>query len=442
MSQRFIALLRIATCAIVATCWLSGATALSMAAEPNPPGGSAKTVAAQASDWPQFLGPRRDGSSPETGLKLDWRDKPPAQLWKVEIGGGYSSPIIVGNRIYTMVNRGQRDWAICLDATSGKELWAYDAAPVYLDQQRQGPGPRATPTYDDGVVYCLFPAGEMVALTADNGKPKWKINIVQASGAKDYTQETFFWGLSGSPLVEGNNVIVQPGGNHDNSLVAFDKHSGKKAWGVGNDPPGYGSAIVIEAAGKRQIVACSGQSYFGVSPDGQPLWRFVWGNKYDCNCATPIWTERGLFVSSAYGAGDSLLDVQAKSGQWQVDSVWANKDLQNQFATSMIVDGHVYGCHGDLRTVTFRCVELATGKVKWAERGPGKCNLISNAGHLICLNERGTLSVIKADPAGYQPRGEMTGLLNYKCWTPPALAAGKLYARDEKHLICLDLRGP
>ena len=113
--------------------------------------------------------------------------------------------------------------------------------------------------------------------------------------------------------------------------------------------------------------------------------------------------------------------------------------MQNKITTSIIVDGHIYGCHGDLKTVTFRCLELANGKTKWVERGPGKCNLIAVDGHLIYLNERGTLGVIKADPERYQPQGDMPALLTYKSWTPPALSAGRLYVRDEKSLISLEL---
>ena len=168
-----------------------------------------------ATDWPQFLGPNRDGVSSETGLNWDWTASPPKVLWKEPLGSGYGSLAIVGERIYTMTKRGDRDFVVCLNVKDGKERWAYDAAPTYVDKQRQGAGPRSTPVFHDGKLYCLFPMGELICLTAD-GKRVWEVNTFKETGAVNPAGAYFYWGVSYSPLVEGDLVVVQPGGDKGN----------------------------------------------------------------------------------------------------------------------------------------------------------------------------------------------------------------------------------
>jgi len=402
---------------------------------------AAEPPADDPASWAQFLGPRRDGISRETGLLTDWSKKKPKVLWTAPLGFGFSSVAIAEDRLYSMAKRGNRDIVVGLDLQSGKELWAYDAAPSYLDRQRQGPGPRATPTYHKGKLWCLLPLGELICLSAGDGKELWKTDIFQVSGAKSRIGDTYYWGMSGSPLVEDDLVIVQPGGNKNNSLVAFRKDTGKMAWGTGSDPAGYSSPIAITAAGRRQIVSVTGQSVLGVDPvKGDLLWRYTIGNKFDCSCATPLWADNLLFVSAAYGAGCAALEIVAGGEGVTVKEKWRNKNLQNQFTTSVILDGHIYGCHGDLGAVMLRCLSLATGVVKWESRKPGKCSLLAFEGHILCANEGGKLLLIEANPKEYVEKGELDGLLTYKTWPAPALLNKRLYVRDQKQLVCLDLR--
>src|SRR5262249_20113641 len=157
----------------------------------------------------------------------------------------FSSVAVAEDRLYTQCKRGNRDGVVCLDAGTGKELWFHDAAPSYLDKQGQGPGPRSTPTLHQGKLFCLFPMGDLLCLNAADGKEQWKIDIFQATGAKNPAGAFYYWGMSGSPLVEGDNVIVQPGGTKNNSLAAFATATGKLAWAAGDDPPGYTSPIAI-----------------------------------------------------------------------------------------------------------------------------------------------------------------------------------------------------
>lgn len=397
-------------------------------------------AADDAASWAQFLGPRRDGVSRETGLNTDWQAKKPPVVWKVALGSGYTSVAAVGDRLYTMTQRGKRDIAVCLDAANGKELWTFDAAPSYTDTQRQGSGPRSTPTYDRGRLYCLLPMGELFCLSAKDGSQVWKSNIFEATGAKNRAGDFYYWGMAGSPLVEGDLVIVQPGGTKGNSLAAFQRDNGKLAWSSGDDPPGYSSPIAITVAGRRMIVSFTAQAALAVDPaNGKTLWRYALGNKFDCNCATPLWNGELLFVSSAYRTGCAALQISRDGDKVVMKEKWNNQNLQNQFTTSVILKDRIYGCHGDLGAVFFRCLDLATGEVKWEDRRPGKCSVLAFDGHLICVHERGTVRLIEANPDKYVPKGEIDGLMTYKAWATPALLKGRLYLRDEKNLACVDL---
>jgi outer membrane protein assembly factor BamB len=394
-----------------------------------------------AGDWSQFLGAGRDGLSRETGVLLDWTEKKPREVWKAPIGGGFSSIACVGDRLYTMVSRDKRDYAVCLDASNGKDVWAVDLAPAYRDRQGQGTGPRATPTYHHGKVYCLHPMGDLFCLSAKDGSEVWKVNIFEISKAKNRAGDVYYWGLAHSPLIEGDLVIVQPGGDKDNAVLALNKDNGKLVWSGGSDPGGYyGSPIAIDAAGRRMLVVPAGESLLGLDPkDGDVLWRHAFGNRVKINCATPLWVDGVLFYSSAYGAGAVALEIVKDGDKVSVKEKWRNKNLSNHFATSMIKDGYIYGCDGDLGASTLRCLDLKTGELKWTERKLGKCSCITAEGWLFCLSEDGTLRLIEMNPEKYVCKGEMESLLTRKSWAAPALAGKRLYVRDEKNLICLDV---
>lgn len=398
-------------------------------------------LASQDTDWPQILGPRRDGVSSERGLNLDWRRKPPRELWKVPLGSAASSMAVVGDRLYTTARRGERDFVLCLDARTGREVWAHDAAPSYVDRQRQIAGPRATPTFHDGKLYCLFGNGEFLCLSAADGKPVWKADIFKDTGARNPAGEVYYWGVSLSPLVEGDLVIAQPGGNQGNSIVAFHKDTGKLVWGAGEDPPGYSSPVAITVSGTRQLVCATGQSVLGLDPEkGKLLWRYAFGNKFSATAATPLYVDGLLFVSAAYGAGSAAFEIVREGDSWKAREKWRKKDLQNLMATSMAHEGVVYGCHGDLGAITLRCMDLKTGELKWQERQAGRVSFLLVEGHLLSLSERGTLQLIEADPSRLVVKGEVRDVLEPKAWAYPALSNGRLYLRDEKHAVCLDLR--
>jgi outer membrane protein assembly factor BamB len=406
--------------------------------------GAAAQAGEDTTDWPQFLGPRRDGIAHAANLNVDWEKSPPKVLWKVPLGSGYSSLAIVGDRLFTMTQRGTRDVVVCLDAHKGTELWAHDATPTYTDKQKQGRGPRGTPTHVQGRLYCLLPQGELLCVQAADGKEIWRTNIFEATGAVDLAGEFYYWGVSQSPLVEGDQVIVQPGGSKDNSVAAFHKDTGKLLWSSGSDPIGYASPILITVANRRLLVCPTGRSILGLDPEqGQVRWRYEFGNKFNATGATPVWTGELLFVSAAYGVGSAALEIVCDNDRWSVREKWRKKkELQNVFATSMVIDGHVYGCHGDLGAFLLRCLDLKTGAVKWEQRQERRSSLLAIDGYLLNLDERGHLALLKATPDRYEVKGELRNLLSYKSWAAPAFSRGRLYLRDERHVLCLDLRRP
>ena len=392
--------------------------------------------------WPEFLGPQRNGVSRETGLNLDWERKKPAVLWKVPLGPAFSSISVVGDRLYTMAQRDKRDVVVCLEAGSGKEVWACDAAPCYVDVQRQGPGPRSTPTYHEGRLYCFLPRGELLCVRADSGKRLWRVDTLKATGQQSSAGEFFYWGLSLSPLVVGDRVIVQAGDNKKGTVAAFHKDTGALLWKAGTDPIAYASPILVTIAGRRQVVFPTGQSILGLDPaDGTVLWRYPFGNKFNAAGANPVLVGDTLFVSVAYGAGSAVLEIVRNGSGLEVREKWKSKKaLQSVFATSIVHEGHVYGVHGDSGAIQLRCLDFKTGAVQWQQRLAGRSTLLGVEGHLLVLDERGTLHLVKMDPQRCVLKSALPDLLAFKAWAAPALADGRLYLRDQRHVLCLDLR--
>ncbi|MBB73371.1 MAG: hypothetical protein CMJ75_02530 [Planctomycetaceae bacterium] len=391
--------------------------------------------------WPQFLGPMRNGHSSEGDLNLDWSTQPPRTKWIAEPGAGYTSIAVFQQRVFLGAQRGDSDFVVCYNRATGREEWAYVIGRGYQDVQQQGPGPRATPTIDGDYLYGLGPAGHLFCLTAADGREVWKVNVFKETGAKDPAGENLYWGMSGSPLIFGNLVICQPGGDRDNSVAAFDKETGEVVWKAASDYRSYASPLAISLAGRKQLLCYAGDALLGMQPStGHILWRYPHQNQYKCNCATPVVLGNRVLVSTAYGGGSALLNVTTTDKRWSVHERWNSRRLQSLFTTPIVIDNLIFGCHGDLGICTLRCLDLATGKLVWTAREPGRCTMIAAERHLICLSEDGTLRVVKATRDGYLERGKIDGLLRAKSWATPALAGGHLFARDQQRLVCLDLQ--
>lgn len=248
--------------------------------------------------------------------------------------------------------------------------------------------------------------------------------------------------MSHSLLVEGDLVITLPGGDKNNSVLALNKSDGKKAWSVGDDSAGYGSPIVITAHKRRMLVCPMGKAVLGLDPvKGDILWRYKFGNEFDATAATPVWANDLLFVSAAYNTGCAAIEIVADGDKFTAREKWKNKNLQNLMATSIILDGYAYGCHGDLGAIFMKCIDLKTGEEKWDERmKEGRFGLVAAEGHLFCLGEKGSVFLVEANHEKYVEKGRIDMVLSSKrTWAMPALAKKRLYVRDESHLVCIDL---
>lgn len=399
------------------------------------------TPVSSGDDWPQWFGPARNGSSPATGLRTDWTRQPPALVWKRPIGRGYASLAVVGNRVYTLDFDGKdHERVLCLDAATGDEVWAY---PYEANSKSGGyAGPRATPAVHDGRVYTVSADGRFLCLEANpaDRRPKllWEHKLLDEFGANMPGH-----GVACSPLIEGDLVIVQPGSKKGASVVAFHRKSGEVVWRSMADPAGYSSPVAATAAGVRQIIVFTAHGAAGIrAADGTPLWHFSWPTAYNVNAATPVVAGDYVFISSGYSVGCALLQLVADNGAVAVKPVYVRKGklMRNHHMTSVLRDGHLYGCDDSGRQ-ELKCIDLRAGQEKWATQKVGKHTLIYADGHLIALNEDGALVLLECSPAGYREKGRLTGALTgTECWALPALAAGRLYLRGHHNVACLDLR--
>ncbi|MEM7350421.1 MAG: PQQ-binding-like beta-propeller repeat protein [Acidobacteriota bacterium] len=382
-------------------------------------------------DWPGFRGPNRDGISTETGLLTAWPDGGPQQLWKVSVGGGFSGLTAASGKLFTLFSHGGRELVAALDAGSGKVLWRYD-----LDQERRdrfGNGPRSTPTVEGGMVYAVSALGQLVALKADKGEKVWGHDLRRTFGARIPE-----WGVSASPVVEGDLLLFDVGGKPGHSIVAFDKRTGEVAWSAETDIPGYALPISFSVGGVRQTVFFTGSNVVAVDPaSGKTLWKKAWKTAYDVNAAAPLFIAPDkLFVSSGYDTGATLFRIAAAGGKASATEVWKTRGMKNQFSSSIYHNGYIYGFDNK----NFKCIDAATGEDKWRKGGLGHGSLFYADGHLVVLSEGGELLLVKATPKAYTEVAS-SQVAEGKHWTVPTLYDGKLYVRNEQDLYCLKLKG-
>jgi outer membrane protein assembly factor BamB len=379
-----------------------------------------------AADWPQWRGVNRDGHSAETGLLASWPAGGPPVLWRATgLGEGYSSMSVAGGRVYTQGQRGQQEFVLALDIKSGAKVWETPTGRAF--RESRGNGPRGTPTIDGDRLYALAADGALVCLEAATGKAIWSQNIVQKFGGS-----VIPWGMSESPLVDGNRLIVTPGGRGA-TLVALDKMDGSLIWRTGNDTAGYSSALVADVGGVRQVIALTGDSAIGVRADnGQSLWRYTKVSNQTANIATPIVQNDHVFVSTAYDTGGALLRIEPKG----VAEVYFTRRMQNHYSTSVLVNDVLYGFDDSILVA----MQFKTGEVLWRHRSVGKGSVIYADKHLYVLSEDGRLALVEARPDQYRevssfdiPPGQ------YPTWAPPVIADGRMYVRAQDRLVAFNI---
>ena len=389
------------------------------------------SLTAIAADWPQWRGQNRDGVSSETGLLKSWPASGPAVLWKIAgLGQGFSSLAIANGRVYTQGQRGDRQHVIAFDAKSGKKLWETPTGLAF--HESAGNGPRGTPTIDGDRLYAMAADGLLVCLDTATGKLLWSQNVVQKYGGS-----ILKWGFSESPLVNGDRLIVAPGGPAA-SIVSLNKFNGDLQWKTGNEKASYASAIAANVGGVRQILALTGDALLGIKDDnGELLWRYTKVSSDTISISTPLYHDGHVFVSTAYSAGCALLKLEPRS----MSEVYFNRDMRNHYSTSVLVDGYLYGYSESILTA----MEFKTGKVAWKSRSVGKGSLIYADGRLYLLGEAGVMGLVEATPRMYEEIsrfevsiGPRPGWLPF--WSLPTISDGKLYLRIQDLLICYDIK--
>lgn len=390
---------------------------------------------AQAADWPQWLGPNRDGSVPEkvapwTGdLKV---------LWREPVGEGHSSPVVAGGLVFLQTK--PKDMEVeriqAFDAKSGKLKWEQQHTKTPL-KTLFGEGPRATPCIHDGRVYTFGITGILAAWNAADGKPIWKVDTLA-----DPKKDNLFFGLSASPLIVGENVVVQGGGSGSKGLKAYDRKSGKLAWTAGDDPASYAAPVVLG----KDIVALTGANLKAVSPTGEARWKFPFKDALNESSTTPIQVGE-LIVAASVTAGGVAVRISDQDGKPTPAQAWKNPTLTCYFSTPVPADKeHLFAVTGVASlanpSVTLRCVETATGKEVWKKPNVGKYHaaLLRLAdGNLLMHEDGGDLRLLAPNVKEYQELAKSKA--SGSTWAHPAIADGKIYVRDAKELICLALVG-
>ena len=387
-----------------------------------------QALAQSAANWPQWRGPNRDGISKETGLLKQWPAEGPPLVWKASgAGGGYSSFSVANGKLYTMGLRGDREFVIAFDVATGKEAWSTAHGGAFRNDR--GDGPRGTPTVDGDRVYALGGDGDLSALDARSGKIVWSKNVLKEFGGSNIT-----WGISESPLVLENKVLVNAGGPGA-SIVALNKANGALIWKSQSDKAGYSSAIPLQVNGTTQVVFFTGQRAVGLdAKDGRLLWEYGKPSNRVANIATPIARANRVFISSDYGTGGGVVEIGADNG---AKEIWFTQDMRNHHSSSVLIGDHLYGFSSAILTA----MRFDTGEIAWRDRSVGKGSLVFADGHLYAFSEKGVVGLVEATPTGYKEKGRFQIQQgNLPTWTHPVVVGGRLYIRDQDTIYAYDVR--
>jgi outer membrane protein assembly factor BamB len=413
------------------------------------------TAALGADDWPQWRGPNRDGVSKETGLLKKWPDGGPKLLWTSTNNGiGYSSPSVVGDKIYLSGARGNDEFLFCLDAKDGKELWSDKIGPIFdFKNNNWGPGPRASATVDDGLVYILGGNGNLLCADAATGKDKWRKNLPKdlAAVVNPILGGPGGWGFTWSPFVDGEKLVCVPGGDKG-LLAALNKKNGEVIWQSKDLPEQapYASPMPADFGGVHQYVQVTYSGVAGVAAkDGKLLWYYKRKPAFsDVLIATPVVYDSCVFITNGMGStGGDLVRITKDGDKFKAEKFYANKVLANGTGGVIRVGDCLYG-YSEGKGWT--CMNFKTGKAAWNEKQAlGRGSLIAADGMLYCYTEEdGECALVEANPAEFKllskfkmPQESKLRVQRMKTWTPPVIANGRLYLRDQDLLFCFDVSG-
>jgi len=384
------------------------------------------TPTGYATDWPAFRGPNANGISPETGLNLAWKEKPPRVLWAARLHAeSYGGPAAAAGRLFLLDHKGDQEVVRAFDLAKGRELWHQ----AYADTNTELYGyARSTPVIDAGRVYTLSRLGFAHCFDAKTGRCLWSRHLV-----KEFDGRQPKYGYCMSPLLDGEKLILCPGGK-DEVMVALEKETGKTIWQGGGDAmPVYATPVTALIQGQKQYVMLAYGEVLGVAAaDGKRLWAYPHDVYQGITAATPLILGEDVLVTGVEGLGDALLEINAEG----VKAKWKGSVLHPRFNTPIFYGGYVYGT---TRGGNLACLDPATGKAKWKQKGFEWGGLVAFEGHLVVANgQQGDLVLVRMDPSGYQERGRIRPL-GGQTWTAPIIADGKLIVRNRTNLACVDL---
>ena len=380
-------------------------------------------------DYPGFRGTRGCGEVDGVKLLTDWSASSPRLLWRHAIGNGWGGFAVVGPWAYTQEQRGADECVVCYEAATGSERWIH-ADRVRFASPGVGDGPRGTPSVRNGRVYSLGATGLLNCLDALTGHVYWRVDVLAEHRAGNLQ-----YGLSGSPLVIDDLVIVSVGG-HGHSLVAYDSRTGRCVWHAGDDQAGYGSPFACTLGGRKQIVILNRPGLAAHDPaTGEVLWTFPWTNDTETNCSQPLPVgDERLLVSTGYGKGCALLRVHKTSDRWSAEPIWTSRNLKSKFSSAVVRGGHAFGLDDGVLT----CIDLADGSRRWkaGRYGHGQVLLVGDV--LLVQCETGQVAVVAADPDAHRELARCDALAE-KTWNYPALAGRLLLVRNDGEAACFEL---
>ncbi len=402
------------------------------------------STVANAGDWPQILGPDRNGIAKDEKLADAWPAGGPKAVWEKPVGDGFSGAAVVGDRLIVFHRPGDDEVIECLNAKTGKRIWSQSFSSAYEPSYTNDRGPRAVPLVHDGRVYLYGARGGLHCVNLSDGKPIWSRNTYEDYSSKRPSRgeppEGYF-GFGSTPIVEGNLLVLNVGGHSKEAgIVAFDRKSGKTVWKATDEKATYSSPVAATIGGQRHLIFVTRLSTVSVDPkNGRTLFRFPFGRLGPAATgANPVVIGDQVFVTGSYNFGAVL----ARVGRSGSKEIWSSDDvLSSQYTTSILHDGALYGVHGrqDAAAAALRCIDPETRRVHWEKRGFGYATMILADEKLLIMKTDGTLVLAEPTTKAFKEL-DSAPLFTDTCRALPALADGLLYVRDTKTLKCFDLR--
>lgn len=402
-----------------------------------------------AADWPQYAGPSANRSTSEK-IQKTFPAGGPKSIWRVPTTDGFSSFAVSGGRAFTQLMRSfdgaPREAVVAYDANTGKELWAAplgiikinDGGQAGTDDNKGGDGPRSTPSVDGNRVYVTSAKLAVSCLDAASGQVIWSHDLMAKNAGRNIS-----WQNAASPVIDGDLVFVGGGGPGE-SLLAFNKATGAIVWKAHDEKITHATPTVATILGQRQIIFFTQSGLVSVNPaDGALLWKHPF--KYNVStAASPVVGGDIVYCAAGYGVGSTAVKISKDGGAFKATELWfskGNQPVANHWSTPVYHNGHLYGMFSfkEYGTGPLKCVELATGKVKWEQANYGAGQVVLAGDTVVALSDRGELVTVEATPAAYKEFARAK-VVTGKCWSTPTVSNGRIYVRSTKEGVCLDAR--